>query len=436
MASAGNRPLAFGDLQAVPTDETALEHVLQGRADRLQAGPGPNRTALGNIPIEAPPELSVDRHADLSHVGATLLEKHLQTILQMTGGLDSMDDELDDAAEEIMSAASSECMSPTSTQDSFGMSPWADDSPGSPGGKKALVSFAGSSEEAQPESPGGASSPGDLSKKQVLLAKAKMMGKINLMRSKSASRREEEAKMKRQRHEQLKTYCENESMPNSYTAKEMNTAWVSPKVMELASGHNHDAKLILAKSRAETHHIRMTVHPPTARALNLSMSAPSLSSTRRSNRGTQSGKMAEGSPMTQGSFKEDGSATGSSSKPQTSPTALGSSGAFGSSLRGGSLPSLSGNVAIRMDGPHSLPTKVIVNRLEGEAKAFRAQSFAVYLKEADVFTGVKKERLDAQLLRDQEEAAMKQMHYLVGGSPRRVLYPSGLKSKRKPHRRS
>jgi len=90
------------------------------------------------------------------------------------------------------------------------------------------------------------------------------------------------------------------------------------------------------------------------------------------------------------------------------------------SAGGASAPAGANNPSqLLLEPPRSLNHTTVVDRLEAQAKAFRQTTFAEYMKENDIFTGVSKVRFDEKRLRTEEEAELRKAHLLVGGPAKR-----------------
>jgi len=70
--SDGNGPLAFGDLAGLTMEDMQMEHVLELRQESL------TQEAGRALPALCPPDLSADRHLDVSRKGEELLLRHLR----------------------------------------------------------------------------------------------------------------------------------------------------------------------------------------------------------------------------------------------------------------------------------------------------------------------------------------------------------------------
>lgn len=437
-SSEGPRPLCFGNVEAPGTEETQLEHVLQGRADRLMALMSRTPSAAkGSTVKEVPPELSVDRYEDLTMIGMDLLATHLEAISGPAHG-NASEDDTDGSPYDFDQA--SRCSSPVS------LSP-----PDSPklGGKSIAFSFPFESTTILSPARGLQKAKEDClqttaasalslrsdrvstpSTMQRLRVKAKTVGRLSFLRSSSSLQREEEAKLKRQRLDALEGFITSESVPEACSSKELNTTWVSPTVKSLVP--DAASRDVLAKTKADTFLVKMKTSPTMVRPL----STPALRSLQKDGNGKikirpadrPAERPADAATVSQVSLKDDGSTAGSSLKfvkGNLYDASLGSSTSLGSALKSG-LPKL-GDVTVNLDGPSNISSKVVISRLENDSKAFCAQSFSMYLKEHDVFTGTIKQRFDEKRLRDEESAYLRKMHLLVGGPPMRLNFPGGLR---------
>jgi len=76
-----------------------------------------------------------------------------------------------------------------------------------------------------------------------------------------------------------------------------------------------------------------------------------------------------------------------------------------------------------MEPPQRLEGQVIRSRTDEQVKAFRASSFEVYKQDHDMLTGARVLRLNKKRLQDEEDAYLRKMNDLVGGKPKRMLFP-------------
>lgn len=427
----GPRPLKFGFLDAPQPDEVQLEHVLQARADAIaQALQSMGRLSTVGKSGPVPQELSVDRYANLSGTGVALLDKHLNEIF---AGVDEAEEaegpttEAESEAEEDRPGMGRNADSPPDSA-----SPSPPESPVAAGSQHSWTSPRDSDGETEPSRPHTVASEVNTQsaqfKKKARLKKAKMVGTMALMRIKANEKREEEAKLKRQRLEDLQAQLASEKLPPELCRKELNTTWVSPPMKTL----HVDAinrQQILHKPRAENFDLKMAAHM--ARPLSM----PAL-------RSRDGGAAKASDAVTVASQKDDGSmpanrerriSNAGDTKGPGSSTA-GGGGALGgrSGLNmssSGILPRL-GSETLALEPPSTLSGKVIDARMDKSSKAAKSHSFALYLKEYDVFSGIKKQRLPAKGLRDEENAYLKKMNGLIGGDPKRRLYPGGAKGPR------
>jgi len=100
-----------------------------------------------------------------------------------------------------------------------------------------------------------------------------------------------------------------------------------------------------------------------------------------------------------------------------SAVAAGSNKAVSSLMRG---------EVLNMDPPQRLKQDLVLQRMEEHGKAYVKNSFALYTKEHDIFTGTRKNRSDPTMLKNEEDAYIKKMEMLVGGDPKRLIAPEGV----------
>jgi len=442
-SSSGPRPLNFGKVDAPPVDEVQLEHVMIGRMDAL-TDPNARLLASGQKDnFAVPDELSVDRYANLTGIGIAMLDRHLCDIF--AGVEDEMEEEEEDVKKVPQGDDDDEAVASNQSRSHPG-SPDSGSPPGSPLSRSSPSAFSSTMpatmgsptakdgnevEDEEDDGPHNMASTfdpnGPQARKKARLKKAKMAGTMALMRIKANEKREEEAKMKRQRSELalLKLSSSPEALPEEYCARELDTTWVTPAMQSLHPDAVTKAQ-VLHKPRAETFALKMEAHA--ARPGTLSM--PALKG-RASTASGERTKASDAMTVSATSLK-DGSASGGveRTKERTNSVAYdkpvqttSSSGTQRLNLsQSGPLPKV-GSETLILEPPSSISNKVILNRLETTSKAFRAHSFAIYMKEYDVFTGIKKQRFDEKRLRDEEDAYLRKMNRMVGGEPKRMLYP-------------
>jgi len=78
-------------------------------------------------------------------------------------------------------------------------------------------------------------------------------------------------------------------------------------------------------------------------------------------------------------------------------------------------PSMVSFCGLVLEPPASLDHRLVERRLEDQAKEFRKNTFAEYMKEHDIFTGDIKVRFDQRRLQTEEEASFR-----ISGEPKRI----------------
>ncbi|CAE7497438.1 gltX2, partial [Symbiodinium sp. CCMP2456] len=360
----GTRPLKFGHLDAPRPDEIQLEHVLQGRAELLSgktsAWMSQSAAMYANKNREkelVPPDLSVDRYLQLSNQGLIMLDRHMGEMdhimtgaepegdeLQQFDGLDLDMDLIDEGgADHITDGLTSNCASPLARGNS-GLALTMDDDD----------DFA---DDGSPLSPSSRLSPDSdadgllspVGKRAARVRRARMAGHLSNMQKKATERREEEAKMKRQRQELLEQKLKAEQLPDELTRTELNTTWVSPGMKSLyVDAKDRD---VMHKTRCESFGLKMSQSSP----LITSPSSPLMKSS-RSSRSVNFGET--------GASKEEGDRD------------------RGITKRGSTFARI-GVETLILEPPANLSAKVVYGRLDAASKASQTLSFANYTKEYD-----------------------------------------------------
>lgn len=385
------RPLKFGKLDAPCPDEIQLEHVLQAREDE-RSGKNDWMTATASLAALAvkkdrvPADLSVDRYLTLNTQGMAMLDRHFSEMARISG---------DDCAEADPEAVAELDMDLIDTAPGW-------DSP------KALArgnssnlnfDFEDEFEDAVPLSPitpTGTMRSGDEDamsmsfsegKKAVRMRRARMAGHLTLMQKRANEKREEEAKMKRQRQQLLEQKLKTEALPDRFCVTELNTTWVSPGMLSLHAGAEDRDVMRMARTSA----FALKMAPKNPRLVG-PISLRHRRGVSKEDQGTLPG---QGDPLERGS-----------SNPRS--------------------PLARGGETLTLEPPWNLSNKVVYNRVEVATKASQSHSFAMYTKEYDVFTGDLKQRFDETRLRNEEDAYLKRMRSMVGGSKmKKLLYPGG-----------
>ncbi|CAJ1339902.1 unnamed protein product [Effrenium voratum] len=396
------RPLKFGHLDAPRPDEIQLEHVLQGRADEKSGKMNWMAAASGTPKREkelVPPDLS--RYLQLSTQGMAMLDNHISGMARIGNEEEEVEEFENPAAEldidliessvverrmaHMLGAATSgpslsrgaSSMNLLLDEDFGDESPTSPMSPMSPTSPVSPVS-ASSRVRGEDSEMVGMFSEG---KKAVRVRRARMAGHLTTMQKKANEKREEEAKLKRQRQERLEQKLKTELLPEAMRSTQLSTTWVSPGMKSLyTDAHDRD---VMRMSRS---------------------SAFSL-------------KMAPANPQMMGSKRR-----GSSKEPGATST----SGLGDRPERAASRTLARGGETLTLEPAWNLSSKVVYNRLDVALKASQEHSFAMYTKEYDVFTGDLKQRFDEKRLRDEEDDAyLKRMRSMVGGKTKKLLYPGG-----------
>jgi hypothetical protein len=81
---------------------------------------------------------------------------------------------------------------------------------------------------------------------------------------------------------------------------------------------------------------------------------------------------------------------------------------------------------LELQPPKSLTGDQVKQRLEDRAKGFSKQTFTHYMKEYDILTGKKKEKVQSNQLQKDEHACLKRHAGLLGGEPQRIVLRTNL----------
>eukprot|EP00928_Gymnodinium_smaydae_P078013 TRINITY_DN6159_c4_g1_i1.p1 TRINITY_DN6159_c4_g1~~TRINITY_DN6159_c4_g1_i1.p1 ORF type:complete len:704 (-),score=128.41 TRINITY_DN6159_c4_g1_i1:224-2335(-) len=401
-----DRPLTFGNKNGQGLDDTQLEHVLIGRekmkehkkeqenllAVRNAAQNKKQPANKSNIPAEKPSpyddlprlppfraakELSVDSYLNLNTVAQLLQDKQLTELAECLA--ESDDDEISDVLI-TNSFQVSTGRGPTGAQGGRDeASPCFDNSPSSPGHfTDGPLSDRGTDAGPSPRSPS-----------------SNARGMWKKMRSAASffvdkDEQERKLKLRRQKQDSFHAEVANDPLHPDLCDRELLTTWVSPMTKRLNSSAKD--RCILRKTAIDTFHVKMGV------------------------------KEEEEVVAAAGAV----ASAGSTSPAVTAlPSTANTSGILGRSAK--NLPSLTDEL-ITIEPPRNLSAKVIVKRLDDQANAFRRGTFAEWVKEHDVLTGIKKVRIDAPRLQKEERVYLQKMNSLVGRPPCRLLGPRGRES--------
>lgn len=466
---AGPRMLDFGRKDAPHMDQAQLEHILQGRAAKmkqqlLQMSMTPSAKSAP-LPTENTwmrDDLSVDRHLHLNDVGTMLIEQHLSSMgIKMKGnddfdydedlarknGGEQEDGETDPEPDSPVSS------SPVATRAAVPSRPHLQSFMSRQGTVKWLDGGAssddGNSERERPatsaavvRAPATSTDDGETNAElpSLKLKKQRSLKRMGAQRvnprEAAMQKKESDAKARRQRQDLLQHKLVVEPLPAEMCTRQIKTDWVSP-ALQYMMGDTGDRD-VLCKTHADSFHLKMFTKPIPARPLSM----PALkASTRPQSKGHGETKRRPHDAMTvsQTSAKEEGSLAGGSSRaaartiasvhserdasnaPMSTSASSPGLHPWTSSATGQSHGSAG---VINMDSAVRISGKVIKQRLEGQAKAFRQNSFAQYIKEFDVFSGKLKQSFDEKRLRDEEDACLRKAENLIGGPPRRLIRPA------------
>lgn len=383
------RPLKFGKLDAPCPDEIQLEHVLQAR-EAERSGKNDWMTATASLAAvkkdRVPADLSVDRYLPLNTQGMAMLDRHLSEMARISG---------DDCVEADAEAVAELDM------DLIDTAPGWDSPKALARGNSSNLNFDFEDDLEDPVplsavSPTATTRSGDEDamsmafsegKKASRMRRARMAGHLTALQKRANEKREEEAKMRRQRQQLLEQKLKMEALPDRFCSTELNTTWVSPGMLSLHAGAEDRDVMRMARTSA----FALKMAPKNPRLVG-PISLRHRRGVSKEDQGTLPG---QGDPLERGSPNP------------RSPLA-----------RGGET--------LTLEPPWNLSNKVVYNRVEVATKASQSHSFAMYTKEYDVFTGDLKQRFDEARLRNEEDAYLKRMRSMVGGSKmKKLLYPGG-----------
>lgn len=435
------RIMEFGRIDAPPMDEIQLEHLMTGRLleilKRLPAAPKANgRHQLGvNSPGKLGEDLSVDRYQHLTGLGAELASKHFSTL-----GILASDGSVSSGVSDSEEARSSE----PSDSEEFGSEPNNEDASNRQSVSRLLSNWsskAGAKEGQEdsfsedPDSSRPGTSPqatkrpqtsdengvplldSDAMKRrrQTKVQKKPTFCAEQMMQNKEKEReqREQDKKARRLKQGQLQEKLQHEPLPAELCVRAFCTTWVSPPMQQNMT--QEPDRNVLRKTKVDTFNVRMET--PSISAQELKLARPSSM------------------PDLKGTAAQSRAASKTSLEDNPSRSPKGPTGELGSSMNESTnrLPQVKNENkqhAVTMDTAGRINSKVVVERLDKQATSFRKKSFAMYLKEYDVFTGYLKMRFDEKRLRDEEDAFLRKLDKLVGGKPRRLHMPDGGVSRR------
>jgi len=431
-----NQPLEFAGVEArradavtptgrlhlsmQPLEESQLEHVMQTsdqrrRDDATKINIG-NKAMWEIEPSPVPTQYSVARYKDLAK-GSLLLDRQLEELNDISGqDLHKPEDEED-----------SEPPSPVHSS-------LPDSEVPSPTGASPRFSEVGTEADWTSEATSVPTTP---SRPRRLWRRTRLVSNLTAARIEARKKKEREIKAKKLRQDTLQRKCA-EPLPKDLTERSMSTTWVSPAMQSLQKA---PTRCTLQKTSAETFQLKMMVQPVLVRRLSM----PSLASSGGAGEASPSRQRKHPDAASQGGGaqpsperKEEsiagsirtGTAQGQGSRVQRSPNAAANEAAPPPSAVLPRVAKSTRGEVISLDAPSRISQKEMKKRLEVTDKAAKTQSFAIYMKEHDIFTGVRKLRFDEKRLRDEEDAYVKKMCSLVGGSPKRLLHPEGERLRR------
>mmetsp|Transcript_48490 Transcript_48490/g.109165 ORF Transcript_48490/g.109165 Transcript_48490/m.109165 type:complete len:405 (+) Transcript_48490:3-1217(+) len=255
--------------------------------------------------------------------------------------------------------------------------------------------------------------------------------RFSVLKMQDQERKEREAKAKKLRQELIMRKISVDELPDELCQRQLNTTWVSPcqKNLHIEAKDRH----VLRKTTAEDYVLHMRTKPWPARSLSTpALRASSSSDLRRR------GKDISAISHSQLSTKDEGSLAGASiGKGSRSTYAAPADGSgSGTLLRtntsvrelsaGPSRPGSTKGEQIYVEPPQRLSAKVVVRRLEEQAKASKQTSFGLYMKEYDIFTDQLKRTVDGKRLRDEEDACLRKAKLLLDGPPKKRLPPENI----------
>eukprot|EP00929_Paragymnodinium_shiwhaense_P118167 TRINITY_DN8996_c0_g1_i1.p1 TRINITY_DN8996_c0_g1~~TRINITY_DN8996_c0_g1_i1.p1 ORF type:complete len:716 (-),score=190.90 TRINITY_DN8996_c0_g1_i1:191-2338(-) len=423
MAAAGSKALRFGEKNSLPIDEIQMEHILMGREEELakffakayapkEKKEDVNKTIVPDLAAlcdgaatlaiqtsvpdgvlrrralsaDVLDELSVDRYDGLEELGKALLEMHLREndpddYMPQT---DSMDLTEEDAAP----PEAPEQGTPPE-ESSHGQRPLSQ-------GRR----LSGPTDKHRTHTKASASH----SHNETAL--------LRLMEKKNAEKTE-----KRRREELLKKHL-FQPLPAYLMANEVETDWVSPVTDRVAPADK--PRKYLRKGFSESRKVRMTRSTPTlvvptqgAFAADFTPAKDEMSTISRAPSQLDDGTgthrhRAHTEEASQLSFLQEKPAL-----PSNDPGRL--------QERKQQMLHLNLDVTKRMNH------EVVLGRLQTQLKCFHERSFKAYARNHDMFTGVKKTKMDPQKLRAQERSFVSDLQGLVGGPGEMALrLPRGI----------
>mmetsp|Transcript_114954 Transcript_114954/g.199277 ORF Transcript_114954/g.199277 Transcript_114954/m.199277 type:complete len:670 (-) Transcript_114954:48-2057(-) len=399
-------PLTFGQVTGLALEETQLEHVMMGREEERKKSQSSLSPAVDKPELLSlvPKELSVDRYASVSQQGAVLFQKHLEELFPP-----GEDKEIDSPVP--LPTRGNSRQGTRERQVSVLIS---DKAPRRSSQRQSKVNLSPKSRQ-----------KGGNRKTQVMFGPEAQ----NLAREK----REAEDRERRRREDLLKQRIVDDPLPPELCETSLETTWVSPITDRLAPGERD--RQALRKRAAEAHLLRMAPpQPDMLPDLGKSASAPSLSS--KSHTWTVRKSKLRGDSEELPQIGQDGGEAAHAASHVFSPSekAALDKGAIGPiAMRGSARLSQVKNLWTEKEPPITVKNDVVLYRLQDQLTCFHANSFGVYMKEFDITSGYKKQRMDPVAMRGAESDYVDEIQGLVGprSSSALKMYDSPLQKVKK-----
>jgi len=407
---------------------------------------------MGNI---VPPELSVDRYDDLEE-GAAMMERHLSDLAVLApirdeeGNWEGSDEQRSDGETEPASpSGTGDLLSPVrpAWQHSASMPPsFRSDSKLT--GRDLRTRFDGCDDDEG----GELSSDGSPRLAATLgsLASSKSRRKVSFTERASRSKAPQKGssrdclvKKKATDQETLLKLVADEPLPSEYCARALNTCWVSPAVERLCPGAVDRAD-VLRKPTKYAYQLKMETPPvrsassPALRASHqledagdAQARADDNAASRLITKTNASSRLGTKSQESELQVSSDGylprvgkrQSTATVDAKQLAALLTGSAGSGSTQQQNKAGGTNANSVSLVLHPPKNLSGDQIHQRLEDQAKGFRKHTYAQYMKEFDILTGKKKEKVQSNQLRRDEEACLQKMSRLIGGEPQRLTFP-------------
>lgn len=377
-------------------EETQLEHVMMCREAMAE-----QRKLDKLLPAPVPEELSVDRYTSVAMEGSALFERQFEELRPRT-------------VIRRQSSASAFKGLAIEIPDDVKASPPPED-------ELQRLSFSRGTQR-------GDSRPTTSQRVASMTAKMKAAARTSCFASrlcKAHKTKDDEAAEKRRREDSLRKRIVDDPLPQEFRECALDTTWVSPITNRLAPGERD--RQALRKRSAEAYQLKM--EPKSTRGLPTLMprcaSSPDLGASHASSRGASLGASlsmtaSQELPKLARQMASDGEAAGAdvaSLRPASrSATGQHSKKEGGANAFGVTSKGLRQAQAeeLTLEPPPSLHRDVVMHRLEGQLSTFHANSFGNYVKEFDITSGDKKQRMDPAAMRKAETTYVSLMQDLVG----------------------